>query len=152
MTAKARVLVDANVVLDVLAKREPYYASSAAVWALVESGDVQGLIAAHTVTTLHYLVAKYLHRKQATLVITKLLHVFEVAEVGQGVLFEALALGWEDFEDAVQAVCLGGFTAVHEHLAYDRGAFWCGQLTGRIADFQGGDAGRRCPAVTRQLP
>jgi hydrogenase maturation factor len=52
MSAKSRILVDANVALDVLAKREPHYATSAAVWALAEQGKVEGLLAAHTVTTL----------------------------------------------------------------------------------------------------
>jgi predicted nucleic acid-binding protein len=67
MPAKLRVLVDANVTLDVLAKREPHYATSAAVWALVEQGQLEGLLAAHTVTTLHYLVTKHLSRQQANL-------------------------------------------------------------------------------------
>jgi hypothetical protein len=53
MPAKLRVLVEANVALDVLAKREPHYATSAAVWALVEQGHIEALLAAHMVTTLH---------------------------------------------------------------------------------------------------
>ena len=102
MPAKVRVLVDANIALDVLAKREPHYATSAAIWALVEQGEIEGLLAAHTVTTLHYLAAKYLNRQQANLTITKLLQVFGVAAVDQQVILKALTLGWKDFEDAVQ--------------------------------------------------
>ncbi len=62
ISTKAHILVDANVPLDVLAKREPHYATSAAVWALVEQGEIEGLLAAHTVTTLHYLVIEHLNR------------------------------------------------------------------------------------------
>jgi predicted nucleic acid-binding protein len=102
MPAKLRVLVDANVALDVLAKREPHYAPSAAVWALVEQGRIEGLLAAHTVTTLYYLVTTHLDRQQAKLTITKLLQVFGVAAVDQPVILKALTLGWKDFEDAVQ--------------------------------------------------
>ncbi len=102
MPAKLCVLVDANVTLDVLAKRESHYAASAAVWALVEQGEIEGLLAAHTVTTLHYLVTKHLDRRQANLTITKLLQVFGVATVDQQVILKALTLGWKDFEDAVQ--------------------------------------------------
>jgi predicted nucleic acid-binding protein len=102
MSDKSRILVDANVALDVLAKREPHYATSAAVWALAEQGKVEGLLAAHTVTTLHYLVAKHLDRQQANVTITKLLQVFDVAAVDQDVLLKALTLSWQDFEDAVQ--------------------------------------------------
>lgn len=102
MAARIRLLVDANVVLDVLAKREPHYPTSAAVWALAEQGEVDGLLAAHSVTTLHYLLAKYLDHQQANLAVTKLLQVFEAAPVNQSVLLKALTLGWKDFEDAVQ--------------------------------------------------
>jgi len=102
MAPKLRLLVDTNVVLDVLTKREPHYATSAAVWALAEQGQIDGLLAAHSVTTIHYLVAKYLDHQRANLTITRLLQVFEAAPVDQSVLLKALTLGWKDFEDAVQ--------------------------------------------------
>ena len=102
MTARLRILVDVNVVLDVLTKRDPHYEPSAAVWALVEREVVEGMIAAHTVTTVHYLVAKHLGCGQANVVISKLLRVFSVASIDQDVLLTALGLGWRDFEDAVQ--------------------------------------------------
>jgi len=102
MAAKVRLLLDANIVLYVLAKREPHYPTSAAVWALAEQGEVDGLLAAHSVTTLHYLLAKYLDYQQANLAVTRLLQVFEAAPVDQSVLLQALTLGWKDFEDAVQ--------------------------------------------------
>lgn len=102
MSRKPRLVLDANVALDVLTKREPHFASSAAVWGLIEKGEAEGLLAAHTITTLHYLVTKHLGRQQATLTLTKLLRVFAVAAVDQDVIVKALTLGWKDFEDAVQ--------------------------------------------------
>ncbi len=102
MSNKPRILVDANIILDVLARREPHYPASAAVWALVEQKELDGLLAAHTVTTLHYLLSKHLSRTQANLTLTKLLQVFAVAAVDETVILKALALGWTDFEDAVQ--------------------------------------------------
>jgi predicted nucleic acid-binding protein len=102
MTGKVRVLIDVNVVLDVLAKREPHHAASAAAWALVECGVVEGVVAGHTVTTLHTLVSRHLDHRQANVVIAKLLEVFEAATIDRDVLVRALALAWRDFEDAVQ--------------------------------------------------
>jgi hypothetical protein len=86
MAAKFRVLVDANVALDVLAKRESHYQTSAAVWALAEQGEIEGLLAAHSITTLHYLLAKHLDYQSANLTITRLLQVFDVAAVDQQVI------------------------------------------------------------------
>lgn len=102
MSAKPRILVDTNIVLDVLAKREPHYTASAAIWAMVEHGKLEGVLAAHTVTTLHYLISKHLTHSQTNLTLTKLLQVFGIAAVDQQVILNALALGWSDFEDAVQ--------------------------------------------------
>jgi hypothetical protein len=41
-------LIDLNLVLDVLQKREAFHAASAGVLACAETGPVEGLVAAHT--------------------------------------------------------------------------------------------------------
>lgn len=101
--AKLRVLLDLNVVLDVLTRRQPFYENSAKVWTVVENNRVEGYIAAHSVTTMHYLVNRHSSRKEAALAVTDLMRVFSVAPVDRDGLLQALALGWNDFEDAVQA-------------------------------------------------
>lgn len=98
-----RILVDTNVVLDVLLDRQPSAEASAAVWRAIETGAAQGLLAAHAVTTVHYLVRKELGTPQATRIIAKILTVFEVAAVDGSVVREALELPFSDFEDAVTA-------------------------------------------------
>ena len=54
MPNKPSILIDLNVLLDVLQKREPFYQASAELLAAVETGQVEGYIAAHSVTTLFY--------------------------------------------------------------------------------------------------
>jgi predicted nucleic acid-binding protein len=98
-----RVLIDINVVLDVLLDRKPFADSSSAVWAAVEHGEAEGLLAAHAVTTLHYLNARAVGARMARATTEALLSVFNVAGVDEAVLSSALALGWADFEDAVTA-------------------------------------------------
>lgn len=98
-----RVLVDLNVILDVLLDREPHAEASAAVWASIEGGAARGLLAAHAVTTLHYVAARAGGRPFADRCVVDVLKVFEVAPVDGAVVGEALALGWTDFEDAVCA-------------------------------------------------
>ena len=94
-----------NVVLDVLADRDPWAEHSSRVLELVEAGRAEGFVAAHTVTTLHYLVAKHGGRELATATVRKLLRVLGVVPVNEDRLLHALDLGLEDFEDAVKAVC-----------------------------------------------
>jgi predicted nucleic acid-binding protein len=98
-----RLLLDVNVVLDVLLDRAPFAEASSAVWAAVESGRAEGFLAAHAVTTLHYLNAKAVGSRVARETTEALLGVFEVAGVDAPVIGAAVGLGWADFEDAVTA-------------------------------------------------
>jgi predicted nucleic acid-binding protein len=98
-----RILFDTNVVLDVLFDRQPYVEASAAAWAAVETGISEGMVAAHAVTTIHYLVRKEKGNARATRIISAILRVFGVAVVDGAVIQEALQLPFFDFEDAVTA-------------------------------------------------
>jgi len=98
-----RLLIDVNVVLDVLLDRRPFADSSSDVWAAVEHGEAEGLLAAHAVTTLYYVNARAVGARAARETTEALLSVFNVAGVDEAVLASALALGWPDFEDAVTA-------------------------------------------------
>jgi predicted nucleic acid-binding protein len=98
-----RILCDTNVVLDVLLDRQPYAEASALVWAAVETGVAEGMLAAHAVTTIHYLVRKEKGPLKARRVVAAILRVFGVAAVDGAVVQEALQLPCSDFEDAVTA-------------------------------------------------
>lgn len=98
-----RLLFDTNVVLDVLLDRQPYVEASAAAWAAVETGVAEGLLAAHAVTTIHYLVRKERGNVKARRIVSAILRVFGVAAVDAAVLQEALQFPLPDFEDAVTA-------------------------------------------------
>jgi predicted nucleic acid-binding protein len=98
-----RILFDTNVVLDVLLDRQPYVEASAAVWAAVETGTSEGMLAAHAVTTIHYLLGKELGSIKARRIVSAILRVFGVAAVDGAVVQEALQLPFSDFEDAVTA-------------------------------------------------
>lgn len=98
-----RVLFDINIVLDVLLDRHPHAEASAAAWAAVEAGVAEGLLAAHAVTTIHYLVRREMGAVKTKRIMVALLRVFRVATVDGAVIHEAVALPCSDFEDAVTA-------------------------------------------------
>ena len=98
-----RILFDTNVVLDVLLDRRPHVEASAAAWAAVETGACEGMLAAHALTTIHYLIRKELGSAKARRVVSAILRVFGVAAVDGSVVQEALQLPLSDFEDAVTA-------------------------------------------------
>ena len=95
------ILVDVNVILDVLLDRRPHSIASAKVWAAIEAGRAKGLVAAHAVTTIHYLIGKDIGAAKAKRMVSAMLTVFGVATVDRAVLDAALFLPTTDFEDAV---------------------------------------------------
>lgn len=100
-----RWLVDVNVVLDVLADREPWADAASEVLARIERGEATGYLAAHTVTTLHYLLARHRSAEVAREHTRLLLRLFEIVPVDEDRLLQALDLPLRDFEDAVQGAC-----------------------------------------------
>jgi predicted nucleic acid-binding protein len=98
-----KVLVDINVVLDVLLDRRPHATASVAVWAAIEGGRAQGLLAAHAVTTIYYLIHEELGGARTRQAMGALLRVFDVATVDRTVIREALQSSLSDFEDSVSA-------------------------------------------------
>ncbi|TFH59717.1 MAG: PIN domain-containing protein [Gemmatimonadales bacterium] len=117
-----KVYLDTNVILDVLASRKPFVSDSAAVLSLVESGRVEGFVAAHAVTTLFYLLRREVGAAKARSVLMDLFRVVEIVAVDQDRIYQAMAMDWEDFEDAVQASCAAKVEAEYL-LTRDQGGF-----------------------------
>lgn len=104
MARTARILLDINIIRDVLQERIPHYESSSQLLALAENRHIQGLVSAHTMTTLFYLISKDRSPEQARVTLTGLLQFLTVAPVDQDTIEKALALPYKDFEDAVQMI------------------------------------------------
>ena len=104
MASNPSILIDLNVVLDVLQKRDPFFETSAALLAMVEIGQVQGYLAAHSITTLFYLIQKGRSAAEARATITNLIQFLKILPVDQSTIEQALHLDYRDFEDAVQMI------------------------------------------------
>ena len=50
-----KVLVDTNVLLDVLGKREPFYAAAAEPWSLAERREIRAFISSVSFNNIYYL-------------------------------------------------------------------------------------------------
>jgi predicted nucleic acid-binding protein len=75
--------------------------ASVAVWAPIETGSAQGLLPAHAVTTVHYLICRELSVAKARRTIAAMLRVFDITAVDEPVIQLALELPLSDLEDAV---------------------------------------------------
>jgi len=104
-----RVLIDTNVVLDFLQEREPFVENAARLFERIDAGEIEGFIAATTITNIYYIVRRVAGRVVAQDAIAQVLSDLNICAVDLEILEQALVLNFEDFEDAVQYAC----AAVH---------------------------------------
>ena len=96
-------MFDANVVLDVLLRRQPFDEPAGQLLSRAERGDIQGYICASVVTTIFYLARKAVGLDEARRQVYAILSILDVAPVTGAVLREAAESNVSDFEDAVAA-------------------------------------------------
>ena len=98
-----RLLIDGNILLDVLQKREPYYEDSTIVWKMCETDQVDGFVSVLTFADLVYIMRKELDAELIREVFGKLSLIFHFEDLKASDINSAADMLWEDFEDAVQA-------------------------------------------------
>ncbi|MBD5463399.1 MAG: PIN domain-containing protein [Lachnospiraceae bacterium] len=98
-----KILIDTNIVLDVMLKREPFYRLSVEVLSLSKRDNVEEYVSASAITDIYYLAYRQLRDKGLVKKLMKeLLMVVSVAGVSEQEIQNAINLEWNDFEDSVQ--------------------------------------------------
>ena len=108
-----RLLIDANILLDVLQKREPHYKDSALIWKLCETEQAEGYVSALSFADLVYVMRKELNAEKVLDIQQKLALIFRFADLTAADLTRAVEMQWDDFEDAVQAATAERIHADH---------------------------------------
>ena len=118
------LLIDANVILDVLANRADFVRDSAMVWKLCETERAKGYVSALTFANVAYILRKELDPEKLGEVYRKLSLIFKFTDLSVADLTRAAEMNWKDFEDAVQSA-----TADRIHADYI--------ITRNVRDFSG---------------
>ena len=100
-----KVLIDTNIVLDLLLERQPFAADAKHLFELIDRGQIDGYIAATTITNIFYILRKTHGREVALNAIERLLLELIFCPVDRIVVETALRAGLKDFEDGVQLAC-----------------------------------------------
>lgn len=101
-----RLMIDTNIFLDVLTRREPFFAHSKAVLDLCESKRVQGFLSASCVTDIFYLVHRRFHNTDlAYQALGSVLDIVKVLTVTNDDVLSAYLARAADFEDCLLATC-----------------------------------------------
>ena len=110
------VLIDTNVILDYVLKREPLaqYAFDCLERLLTNKDKYKSHLTASTITDIYYVTRRSLHNNElARGVVEKLLNAFNIASVDKNDCLVALTYSIGDYEDALQTQCACRIKAKH---------------------------------------
>lgn len=97
-------MLDTNVIMDVLQRREPFFQDSYSVLKLSSEGRVVGCVSASMITDIFYLLRHALKDTQrAKDAVETLLHLVYVEAALPDDVYAAIASNMSDFEDAFVA-------------------------------------------------
>jgi len=104
-----RLLLDTNILIDILSKRDGYI-ESLSVLRYCETGYAAGYVSTTTITDAMYIMRK-LEPSAIRSAIQTLISIVEIADVLKSDIHAAFLSGMADFEDAVQASCAARINA-----------------------------------------
>lgn len=96
-------LLDTNIVLDLISKREPFVNSALRIFVLAEKEQLKLWISPHSLATIYYLLSRDKDPKSAGKLLEKLLNRLYIAPIDESVVRRAFSYGFRDWEDALVA-------------------------------------------------
>ena len=127
-----KVFFDTNILIDVLANRQPFYENSATLWTLSERRTITGLVSVLTFTNTFYIVRRLKDLKTARRALTLIRDAFTPVACDGEIINQAIASRFGDFEDAVQylsATQIGADCLVSRNVSHFPGSCDCPVLT-----------------------
>jgi predicted nucleic acid-binding protein len=97
-----KVFVDSDIILDLLAKRDPHYKSAALLFSQVENGTIQAFISPLIFANLFYILRKSTSNARAKETLKKLKTLVHLLPINEKIIEQALNSEFTDFEDAFQ--------------------------------------------------
>lgn len=120
------IFLDTDIILDVFAKRDPFYEQAAGVLTLIEHRDIIGCTSSLIFSNLYYILRRLRSREVAIASLRKLHSLVDILAVDERGIAFALNSAFTDFEDAIQY-----HTATQHQIAY--------LITRNIKDYKAAD-------------
>ncbi len=99
-----RLFIDTNVMLDLIAHREPFYDDATMLFSLVDRGKVEACVAAISYSTCAYVLENKMSHEDLSLALRQFSSIVNVAAIDEKVVRKAIAedCRFTDIEDAMQ--------------------------------------------------
>jgi predicted nucleic acid-binding protein len=102
---KTKLFLDANVVLDLLGERDPFYKAVARIATLADKGEINLVVSALTYSIVFHLLSKFEDREVVKEKIRKFKVFAETSDLTDKIIEKGLSSRFLDFEDALQYHC-----------------------------------------------
>ena len=100
-----KILVDTNIILDWLGKREPHFSFAQAVFKQGEESNFEIFVSTMSFISTEYILRKHLGKDKAKQALSAMRTFCKVATSGSKEIDLSLASAFTDFEDAFQYYC-----------------------------------------------
>lgn len=100
-----KLFIDANVVLNLILKRQPFFDNIAEILTVAENKNYTLCLSSVTFVNVNYIASKFTDKKNVLESLKKLRILFDVLSVSETEIDKALYSNFNDFEDAVQHYC-----------------------------------------------
>lgn len=100
-----KLFLDANVILDLILKRQPFFDNIAKIVTVAENKNYKLCISSVTFVNVNYIACKFADKKNVLESLKMLRIVFDILSVSETEIDKALYSKFNDFEDAVQHYC-----------------------------------------------
>jgi len=97
-----KYFVDTDVIIDLLAARQPHFHFSAVLFTLAEMGKFELYTTPTVIVNTFYILRKQLGNEGAKSALRKLRLIIHVTDSSEKIIDQALNSDFNDFEDAVQ--------------------------------------------------
>lgn len=97
-----KVFIDTDIILDVLAKREPHFKFAAHLLSLADKGKIKLGVSSLTFSNLNYMLTKQFGATDTRKVLVRFKTLVQVTTVDDKTIELALGSNFKDFEDAIQ--------------------------------------------------
>lgn len=107
-----KILIDTNIILDVLLKREPHKKAAQIIMTKCASREITGYLAAHSIPNIFYVLRKDYSQEERRKFIRNLCEIFRISDLNAEKIISAIDNEqFLDFEDCLQEECAVAETA-----------------------------------------
>jgi len=99
---KYRVFVDSDIILDLLARRDPHAVDAQKLFSCIDRQEIQGFVTPVILANLYYILRKLKSNAEALRILSDLKQLLTILPVTEQTVEGALRSDFRDFEDALQ--------------------------------------------------